>query len=388
MDTADPPDRPRFNATLVPPPYDGIVVVHSSRVARIGIEQLLEGHPGGVAVVASAATIAEAEDVLVDHRQIVAIVEGDIRAGGPLEVVARGVRGGSRFPVIALLDEAREPLVPYGFCQAAARMGGDSQALADAVSAVLRGGTYLGPDLLHRRTTLATPSDEPLTPREIQMLRRIAFGETSKEVAAAHMVSSETVKTHVTKAMRKLGASTRAHAVAIGYERGLLGPTPPLLIKSNIVWTRLAESMVYETFADAAADVLRYLYELCGFDTWLLTETLGGHCVSLESLGAVPPAVMKSNEDLCTLIDTTSGLVVIEDTRESACTPRERELFEQLGIRSYLAAPIAKGADGAVHASMCAFSSTPRDAPLDDAQRAGVTDAAELLSSMVPGSAR
>ena len=188
--------------------------------------------------------------------------------------------------------------------------------------------------------------------------------------------------------LRKLGASTRAHAVAIGYERGLLGSEPPLLIKSNIVWARSAEAMVYDTFAEAAADVLRFLYELCGLETWLLTETIGGHCVSLESLGAVPPAVMKSSENLCTLINTAPGLVIIEDTRAFGGDPRDLALFEQLGIRSYLSAPIVRGADDTVHASMCAFSSTPLDAPLDEAQTAGVLDASELLSSMVPGRAR
>ena len=379
-------DLPRFNATLVPPPYAGVVIVHSSAATRTMIEQLVELRPAGERVVQSVATIEEAKAALAVDGRFVAIVENDLEPGGALALVASGVRGGARSPVISLTDGSGDPVVPYGFCQAVARLGGDNHELADALAAVLAGATYLGADRHHQRTPVSPSVDaEPLTMRETEMLREIAFGNTSKQVAVTHLISSETVKTHVANILRKLGASTRAHAVAIGYERGLLGATPPLLIKSTFVWTRHGEAMIYDTFAHAAADVLRYLFERCGFDSWLLTETIDGHCVSLESQGAMPDSILKSNEDLCTLIDAHAGLTIIEDIRSYDLDSRERPAFERLGIRAFVAVPIARDANGGVLATMCAFSSEPLEQPLGPDQLARINETAELLAAMVPG---
>ncbi|MCW2924810.1 MAG: two component transcriptional regulator, LuxR family [Thermoleophilia bacterium] len=384
MPSAGPATDTPFTSSLVSPPYEGIVVVHSSHVARMGIEELFANQPCGLRVVGSHASVEEAGDVLSAGRPVVAIVESQIEPGGALAQVARGVREGRRVPVVALLGTDEQATVPVGFCQAAVRMGGTSHQLIDAVTAVRDGGTHLGAGLRTQVAADGCDPDEPLTPRELEMLREIAYGGTSKQLAVTHMVSYETVKTHVASALRKLGASTRAHAVAIGYERGLLGDNPPLVIKSSIAWTRLAEVTVFETFAEAAGDVLRYLYDLCGFDTWLLTETIDDHCVSLESLGSLPPAVMKVSENLCSIMSVDSGVVAIDDVRAGDIDAEARRLFTRLEVRSYLSVPIARSSDGSIHAGLCAFSSTPRPEGLRPDQISAVNDCAELLSSMVP----
>lgn len=71
---------------------------------------------------------------------------------------------------------------------------------------------------------------EALTARECEVIALVAGGSLSCEIAARLLVSPETVKSHVTNAMTKLGAHTRAHAVAIAVTSGeidLLEHDPP-----------------------------------------------------------------------------------------------------------------------------------------------------------------
>ena len=60
------------------------------------------------------------------------------------------------------------------------------------------------------------------TPRELEILQLVADGCSTGTIATALFISPETVKSHVGNAMARLGASSRAHAVALLYRRGLL----------------------------------------------------------------------------------------------------------------------------------------------------------------------
>lgn len=58
--------------------------------------------------------------------------------------------------------------------------------------------------------------------RELQVLQLIAQGQTDKEMGATLFLSENTIGTYVLRLMTALDAKTRSHAVAIGYQRGLL----------------------------------------------------------------------------------------------------------------------------------------------------------------------
>jgi DNA-binding NarL/FixJ family response regulator len=64
--------------------------------------------------------------------------------------------------------------------------------------------------------------EEPLSPRETQILQMIAYGSTTKEVASKLKISPHTVKTHLERIFEKLRANDRAEAVAIAIRRGLV----------------------------------------------------------------------------------------------------------------------------------------------------------------------
>ena len=66
------------------------------------------------------------------------------------------------------------------------------------------------------------PVPEALTPRESEVLALLAAGASNKEIAVKLHLSEHTVKFHVSTILGKLGAATRAEAVARGYRQGLI----------------------------------------------------------------------------------------------------------------------------------------------------------------------
>src|SRR5678815_5101789 len=64
--------------------------------------------------------------------------------------------------------------------------------------------------------------DTPLSRRELEILQKVAYGATTKEVAHDLGISPHTVKTHLERIFEKLGANDRAQAVAIAIRSGLV----------------------------------------------------------------------------------------------------------------------------------------------------------------------
>ncbi len=101
--------------------------------------------------------------------------------------------------------------------------------LVDAVRLVHSRDAVLFPDALRRiasphHGTAKRHAHAELTPRELDVLRRIALGQNNAEIAATLYVSKETVKTHVRNVLDKLGARDRTQAAVLAYERGLVFP--------------------------------------------------------------------------------------------------------------------------------------------------------------------
>jgi two-component system, NarL family, nitrate/nitrite response regulator NarL len=100
------------------------------------------------------------------------------------------------------------------------------EELRDAILRVAAGGVFLAPDVqtvVVREIRLRSADDRPvLSPREREVLGRIAAGQTAPRIACEMHLSLSTVKTHVHHLYEKLGVSDRAAAVAVAMRRGLL----------------------------------------------------------------------------------------------------------------------------------------------------------------------
>jgi ATP/maltotriose-dependent transcriptional regulator MalT len=98
----------------------------------------------------------------------------------------------------------------------------DARPLHDAVRRLARRGRLALGDGPAPREEL-----DPFTPRERSVLGLVALGRTNRQVGEELYISEKTVSVHLSRIMAKLGATRRAEAVAIAYDKGLLEQTTP-----------------------------------------------------------------------------------------------------------------------------------------------------------------
>jgi DNA-binding NarL/FixJ family response regulator len=98
-----------------------------------------------------------------------------------------------------------------------------SSAVATLALALLEelAQTLAPPELLVTRS-LTLPSYTPLSEREQEVLRLVAQGRTNKAIGRQLFIAASTVDYHLSSVFHKLGAETRAQAVAVAAQRGLL----------------------------------------------------------------------------------------------------------------------------------------------------------------------
>jgi DNA-binding NarL/FixJ family response regulator len=103
--------------------------------------------------------------------------------------------------------------------------------LLQGIRTVASGAALLDPEvtraLVGRYAARIRPADDappanPLTPRELEVLRLIADGRSNREIAAALVISPETVKTFVSRILAKLGLRDRVQAVVYAHRHGLV----------------------------------------------------------------------------------------------------------------------------------------------------------------------
>ena len=106
------------------------------------------------------------------------------------------------------------------------------EKLLDTIQAAAKGETLLKPEFLARvlamfasppSPALAAPGDTALTEREHEVLQAAARGERNKEIAYKLGISERTIKAHLASIYQKFGVDSRAAAVAVAAQRGLLG---------------------------------------------------------------------------------------------------------------------------------------------------------------------
>jgi NarL family two-component system response regulator YdfI len=103
----------------------------------------------------------------------------------------------------------------------------DRGTLFDTIRAAARGETLLKPEIMSRLLQAASApaaSANPfnLTEREKEVLAAVALGERSKEIAAKLHITERTVKAHLASIYQKMGVDSRAGAIAVAAQNGLI----------------------------------------------------------------------------------------------------------------------------------------------------------------------
>jgi NarL family two-component system response regulator LiaR len=108
------------------------------------------------------------------------------------------------------------------------------QQLLEAIRDVHRGESSLHPTIarkligeLHRPPAGLPPASEPLTAREMEVLRLVAKGLSNPEIAGALTIGERTVRTHVSNILGKLHLANRTQAALYALREGLAGPEEP-----------------------------------------------------------------------------------------------------------------------------------------------------------------
>jgi DNA-binding NarL/FixJ family response regulator len=164
-----------------------------------------------------------AESLIRAQRPAVALIELDLARSGDGGALARRLLDDGT-DVRTLLftgvtdQRALRDAVQIGAAGLLTKAAG-SRELREALEAVADGRNYLDPRLSRLAVNVATRTAQ-LSERERQIVTLLATGHTGESIAAALILSPETVRTHIRNAMEKLGAHTRTHAVVLAMERG------------------------------------------------------------------------------------------------------------------------------------------------------------------------
>lgn len=190
-----------------------VFVLARSPVVRAGLERLLASKPS-LQLSGSAAGFDALDSAPAD----VLLIEIDPAHEEPLPL-------GDLPPVVALGDGSPEwaaEAVRSGVRAALSRDATEVEILA-AIEAAAAGLVVVPASAVDSVVRPATPAiSQPLTAREIEVLRMIAEGLPNKTVAWRLGISEHTVKFHVASIFSKLGASSRTEAVTMGLRQGLI----------------------------------------------------------------------------------------------------------------------------------------------------------------------
>ncbi len=218
-----------------------IVVADDHQVVRAGFAGLLGTQPD-FTVVGTAGDGAEAVRICRELRPDVVLM--DVRMPGMDGIEAtRQLAGqdGDAPRVLILTTFDLDEYVYDALCSGASGFllkDVTAERLFEAVRVVAAGEALLAPTVTRRlisefarqRPHAAAPSAgrlAALTPRETQVLKLVAEGLSNPEIAARLVVTEETVKTHVSRVLAKLGLRDRTQAVVTAYESGLVVPRSP-----------------------------------------------------------------------------------------------------------------------------------------------------------------
>jgi two-component system response regulator NreC len=203
-----------------------VALADDRMLLRADLRLLLATEPS-VEVISAAGDFEDVERGVRDHRPDVLVLDIATPDRATLAAISR-LRDRSPRTQIVVLTSKRERTSVAAVMEAGAlgfvtrdSVDGD---LAGAVLAAARGERYVSPDLEAQPSpgAVRTRARDRLTTRELEVLRLIALGHTSVEIARAFQLSPRTVETHRARIHKKLELASRAELVGYALRRGLI----------------------------------------------------------------------------------------------------------------------------------------------------------------------
>ncbi|OGO29117.1 MAG: hypothetical protein A2W33_03450 [Chloroflexi bacterium RBG_16_52_11] len=197
-----------------------ILLADDHHMVRAGIRQLLEG-AGDLQVIAEAGDGEEAQNLIQKHKPDVAVLDIQMPRASGIEVT-RWVR--AHLPAVGVLILTAYDDDPYVMAVLQAGANGyvlktaKADELIQAVRDVNEGKSALDPAITHKLMAnlfehTDTKAIEPLTDRELDVLRLAAKGYTNKAIGIQLSISDRTVQGHLAHIFNKMQAASRTEAV-------------------------------------------------------------------------------------------------------------------------------------------------------------------------------
>jgi DNA-binding NarL/FixJ family response regulator len=206
-----------------------LLIADDHEVVRSGLKSLLSD--SDVKIIGEAATGEEAVRMTLKLKPDVVLLDIRMPEGDGLNALGRIKLDMPDVPVLMLSTYDNPTYVARAVALGAAGYvlkSSPRKRLLEAIHQAAKGETSWTREELRRVTgALATPRlsidvEVPLTQRESEVLRQLAYGLTNKEIAQALNISYETVKEHVQHILRKVGVSDRTQAAVWAVRKGLV----------------------------------------------------------------------------------------------------------------------------------------------------------------------
>ena len=207
-----------------------VLLADDHTLVRAGVRKILEGH-AGFAVVGEVADGRAALAALQEQDVDVLVLDLSMPGGDGFEVLrrAKGIRPAIKVLVLTMHASAE-------YVARAVREGADGYLLKDsavqdlvaAIEAVMAGREYYSPPVQRELSEMvrgnagAKRRPEPITERERAVLKLVAEGLSTKEIATRLAISTRTVETHRANLMRKLGLHSVARLTQYAIREGLI----------------------------------------------------------------------------------------------------------------------------------------------------------------------
>jgi two-component system, NarL family, response regulator len=202
-----------------------VLVADDNRLTRLGIVTVLELHDD-LEVVGQAVDGAQAVTMFRDLKPDVLVVDLKMPHLDGVQVTTQICKDDPAARILVLTHYDGDENI-FQALRAGARgyltKDIEGNELVEAIRALAAGGRFIPPEIASRVAERATRPE--LTPREQQVLERMAKGLTNKEIAQGLDISDRTIGVYVGNILAKLEAKTRTEAVTVATKRGLLEST-------------------------------------------------------------------------------------------------------------------------------------------------------------------